>query len=139
MTCALSCAQSALDEQRPTCAKPLLTLRADYARFVDPASLSAFLSCRLVPLEKESNDIRPIGIGETLRRIVGKAVTRILKPEIQKSCGNLQVCAGIEGGCEAAIHSMREMFEDDEKEAALLIDATNAFNAANRCATLHNI
>ena len=72
-------------------------------------------------------------------RIVGKAVTRILKPEIQKSCGNLQVCAGIEGGCEAAIHSMREMFEDDENEAALLIDATNAFNAANRCATLHNI
>ena len=117
---------------------------ADLARrlcteFVDPASLSAFLSCRLVPLEKGSNDIRPIGIGETLRRIVGKAVTRILKPEIQKSCGNLQVCAGIEGGCEAAIHSMREMFEDDENEAALLIDATNAFNAANRCATLHNI
>ena len=117
---------------------------ADLARrlcteFVDPASLSAFLSCRLVPLEKGSNDIRPIGIGETLRRIVGKAVTRILKPEIQKSCGNLQVCAGIEGGCEAAIHSMREMFEDDENEAALLIDATNAFNAANRCATLHKI
>ena len=107
--------------------------------FVDPTSLSAFLSCRLVPLEKGSNDIRPIGIGETLRRIVGKAVTRILKPEIQKACGNLQVCAGIEGGCEAAIHSMREIFEDEENEAALLIDATNAFNAANRCATLHNI
>ena len=49
------------------------------------------------------------------------------------------MCAGIEGGCEAAIHSMREMFEDEENEAALLIDATNAFNAANRCATLHNI
>ena len=44
---------------------------ADLARrlcteFVDPNSLCAFLSCRLVPLEKGSNDIRPIGIGETL-------------------------------------------------------------------------
>ncbi len=107
--------------------------------FVDPNPLSTFLSCRLVPLEKGAGDIRPIGIGETLRRIIGKAVTRVLKPEIQMSCGNLQVCAGQEGGCEAAIHSMREMLEDERNEAALLIDASNAFNSTNRIAALHNI
>ena len=107
--------------------------------FVDPNPLSAFLSCRLVPLEKGKEDIRPIGIGETLRRVVGKAVTRVLKPEIQKACGNLQVCAGLDSGCEAAIHSMKDLFEEDDNEAALLVDASNAFNAANRSVALHNI
>ena len=107
--------------------------------FVDPQPLRTFLSCRLIPLEKGGGDIRPIGIGETFRRIVGKAVTKLLKPEIQKACGNLQECAGIEGGCEAAIHAMRDILQEDENEAALLIDASNAFNSANRGATLHNI
>ncbi len=74
-----------------------------------------------------------------MRRVVGKVVTKVLKPEIQRSCGNLQVCAGLDGGCEAAIHSMKELFDDEENEAALLIDASNAFNAANRKVALHNI
>ena len=41
---------------------------------MDPESLTSFLACRLIPLEKGENDVRPIGIGETLRRIVGKAL-----------------------------------------------------------------
>ena len=34
---------------------------------------------------------------------------------------------------------MRRMFDSDETEAVLLIDASNAFNALNRKAALHNI
>ena len=78
--------------------------------FVDPSSLTTFLACRLIPLEKGDNDVRPIGIGETLRRIVGKAVTRSIRQDIQTACGCVQVCAGIEAGCEAAIHAVREIY-----------------------------
>ena len=62
-----------------------------------------------------------------------------MREDIQKSCGSLQVCAGLESGCEAAIHAVRETFEDDETEAALLIDASNAFNSVKRECTLQNI
>ena len=40
---------------------------------------------------------------------------------------------------EAAIHGMRELFEEEEAEAVLLIDASNAFNSMNRMVGLHNI
>ncbi len=107
--------------------------------FVDPESLTCFLACRLIPLEKGENDVRPIGIGETLRRIVGKAAVRAIRGDIQAACGSLQVCAGLESGCEAAVHAVRESFEAEETEAALLIDASNAFNSVKRECTLQNI
>ena len=107
--------------------------------FVDPESLTSFLACRLIPLEKGESDVRPIGIGETLRRIVGKAAVRAVREDIQAACGSLQVCAGLEAGCEAAVHAVRASFESDDTEAALLIDASNAFNSVRRECTLRNI
>ena len=53
--------------------------------------------------------------------------------------GSLQVCAGQKSGSKAAIHAMREIFEADETDAALLIDASNAFNSLNRAAALRNV
>ena len=50
----------------------------------DPESLEALLACRLVPLDKNPG-LRPIGIGETLRRILGKAVMSVLKKDVQVS------------------------------------------------------
>ena len=38
--------------------------------------------------------------------------------------GSLQVCAGQKSGSEAAIHAMRETFEADDTDTALLIDAS---------------
>ena len=50
----------------------------------------------------------------------------------------LQVCAGHKSGSEASIHAMLEIFEHDNSDAVLLVDASNAFNALNRAAALHN-
>lgn len=49
------------------------------------------------------------------------------------------MCAGQEGGVEAAIHAMDELFHHDEVEAVLLVDASNAFNSLNRNSALHNM
>ena len=101
-------------------------------------SLEPLLASRLIPLDKNPG-LRPIGIGETLRRVIGKTVARVLKRDIIDSVGSLQVCAGQDAGCEAAIHSLRKIFEDEDTEAVMLIDASNAFNSINRKAFLHNV
>ena len=48
----------------------------------DPESLEALMACCLTPLDKNAG-LRPIGIGETLRRILGKAVMSVLKEDVQ--------------------------------------------------------
>ena len=104
----------------------------------DNTSLEAFLACRLIPLDKNPG-IRPIGIGEILRRIVGKTIVWSMKGEIIASVGALQTCAGHEAGCEALVHAMHQIFQDEEIEAVFMIDAENAFNSVNRNVFLHNI
>ena len=98
----------------------------------------AYINSRLIPL-KNLDDVRPIGIGEVLRRIIGQCVLRISRKDVQKAVGNLQVCAGQPAGAEAAIHAMREIYEDSNCEAILLVDARNAFNTLKRKEMLHNI
>ena len=45
------------------------------------------------------------------------------------SAGNLQLCAGHAGECEAAVHAMSDIFDEEATEALLLVDAGNAFNS----------
>ena len=95
-------------------------------------SLEAFLACQLIPLNK-SPGIRPIGIREVLRRIMGKTVMMVLKKDVVHSAGALQVCdAGQQAGVESAIHSMVDLFESDTTSAIIQIDATNAFKSKQK-------
>ena len=96
------------------------------------------LASRLIALDKNPG-IRPIGIGETPRRIIAKAVLSVTRDDIQNAAGSVQLCAGQIAGVEAAVHAVQKSFQQDETEAALLIDASNAFNSLNRDAALHNI
>ena len=61
--------------------------------YVDPKTLRAYTSCRLVPLDK-CPGVRPVGIGEVVRRIVGKAVMKVVKRDLQEAIGSIQLCAG---------------------------------------------
>ena len=51
----------------------------------------------------------------------------------------LQVSSGYEAGSEAAIHSMKAIFEDDQAQGIILVDVSNAFNNMNRKVALQNI
>ena len=83
--------------------------------------------------------VRPITIGEVFTQILGKCIMAVTREDVKLAAGNLQVCVGHQAGGEATIHAMKEIFKDKEVEAAILVDATNAFNSINREAMLHNI
>ena len=99
---------------------------------------SCFVDPIIIALDK-CPGVRPIGIGETARRIMGKAIAAAINDDIQDAAGPLQVCAGHLSGCEAAVHAMRQVFEAPDTDAVILVDASNAFNSLNRQAALRNI
>ena len=63
-------------------------------RVVDPLTIEPILGSWLIPLDKGDGDVRPIGVGEVIRRIFGKCVTKVTKQDIIEACGSLQVCPG---------------------------------------------
>ena len=107
--------------------------------FIDTLTIEPILANRLIPLDKGKGEVRRIGVGEVIRRIIGKCITRVTKQDVIDASGSLQGCVGHKCGSEAAIHAMHSIFEVDDTDAVLLINASNAFNALNRVAALHNI
>ncbi|CEM34162.1 unnamed protein product [Vitrella brassicaformis CCMP3155] len=73
-------------------------------------------------------------------RIMGKAMSLETGFDLERECGEDQLCAGIKGGIEAAIHAVSGLFDcgEGEAECVLAVDAKNAFNNLSRPAALWN-
>ena len=54
--------------------------------YVDHRGIAPLLACRLVASDKSSG-VRPIGIGNTVRRIIAKVILLVTKAEIQEIAG----------------------------------------------------
>ena len=122
---------------RDLCASLATVARRICSSYVDPTSIKPLLACHLIALNKHPG-VRPIGTGDTARRIIAKAVLSIAAPDIQDTSGCLQTCGGQISGIEAAVHAVRSVFDTDECEAVLPVDATNAFNTLNRLVALQH-
>ena len=105
---------------------------------VDTKNIEGLVACRLIPLDK-SPGVRPIGVGEVLQRIIGKAILTVLKSDILNVICYQQLCAGLESGCEVAVNAVVDLFEEDTAHGFIHIDANNAFNSINRTLLLHNV
>ena len=92
---------------------------------------------KLIPLDKNPV-LRPIGVGEVLRRISGKVVMMLCKKNVTKAAGSLQLSAGQDADAAAAIHAIRYIFADGDTDAVLLTDAESAFNSICRKLMLRN-
>ena len=106
--------------------------------YVDPTCISALVAGRLIALDK-CPGIRPIGIGETLCRIIARAISYVLREDIKTAAGPLQLCAGQASGCETAIHAIKEIMDEPTNDAVLIVDASNAFNNLNSETAMRNI
>ena len=99
-------------------------------------SLPAYNACRLILLDK-CPGVRPIGVGEILRWIIGRTIVSCIQTDLKQLGGNQQLRMAQRCGIEHAIHSLGVNF--DENEAVFLIDATHGFNVLNRQLALENI
>ena len=97
------------------------------------------MSCRLIALDKRPG-IRPIGIGECLRRLLAKSTSDCTKGDLSEYFGIDQLAGGLEAGIEGAIHSLSDLFDSQiENGVGLLMDAKNEFNPLKRSTAMLNI
>ena len=82
------------------------------------------MACSLVDLDKRPG-VRPVGIGETLRRALTKIIMRSAGDQEKTACGIHQLCAGLEADIEGESHAVgqrrveraraRRVEEEDEE------------------------
>ena len=99
--------------------------------------IKALFSCPIIALDKQPG-VRPIGIGETLRRLLGRAVADLTGDDLAYAFGSEQLASEVSCGIEGSIHGLREVFEKKSSNGfgLLLLDAKNAFNSINRSSAL---
>ena len=134
----IMCSKQFKSKPKELCESIALLARKLCTKHINPTFLKAYTACRLVPLNKNPG-IRPVGIGEVIRRIIGKSIMKCVSTEMGLATAPIQVCSGLPGGVEAAVHAVRKLYEDKETEAIILVDAENAFNLMNRKVALNNI
>ena len=51
-----------------------------------------------------------MAIRGVVSRIVGKAVMKAVKQDLQEATSSVQLCIGQDAGCKAAVHAMEHVF-----------------------------
>ena len=89
----------------------------------------------IIDLIKIDVELRPIAIGNTLRRIASDCTESKAHSERQNFFGNLHLGCGTKRGAEIAAHSYRNLYERDKNPNCnlfLKLVFKNVFNFLNR-------
>ena len=107
-----------------------LTCQGLYSPFCYPPSLWCPSSC----LSQEEWRLRPIAVGEVLRRLTSKCLSFAVRSAAFAHLAPLQLGVNVKGSCEAVIHSVSQLMSSGQpdQQRVLLLDFTNAFNTINR-------
>ena len=97
----------------------------------------------LLPCKKKAGGLRPIAIGEVLRRLTLKCAARSVQCIALEILAPLQLGVGVSAGCEAIVHSVTSCLEDPcippENSFILLVDFANAINSVDRSALFREV
>jgi hypothetical protein len=118
-------------------------METKWARGEAPLELAQHLAgATLHALPKGTTDVRPIAVGETLRRLVAKCLCSHVKSEARDWLSPLQVGVAVPLGAEAVVHSSRHWVHanrHDPDKVFLKLDFVNAFNTIDRAALLREV
>ena len=106
-----------------------------------PTHTTYFFGANLIALGKKGGGIRPIAVGNTLRRLSAKCAGTIAKSNRCVEYGNVQLGYGTQRGAEAAAHATRLYVRQEHSPDQILlkIDMKNAFNSFSRDALLATV
>ena len=92
-----------------------------------------FFGANLIALRKKGGGIRPIAVGQTLRRLVAKCGGFRVVESIGASLAPLQLGYGVPSGCEAAARAARQYLGPmSSGQVMVKLDFKNAFNCLRR-------
>ena len=89
----------------------------------------------LVAIPKKDGGLRPIAVGECIRRLAGKVAMETVGRSIGAEMCPLQVGVGVAGGAEAVIHASRSWQKQNRGRSDKIfaqVDLENAFNSIFR-------
>ena len=102
-----------------------------------------FSGARLYAGKKKCGGIRPIAVGDIIRRLVSKCFAYGLAEKAAGLLAPSQLGVGVRGGCEALVHTVRAVVEDPDTPpdscSVLQVDLINAFNRADRTTAFREV
>ena len=101
--------------------------------------MKALAGAKLIALKKNEVDVRPIAIGNCIRRLVARAVCSHLKKEMADYLAPHQYGVSTPGGAEVMSHLIQLCSQQDENSVILKVDAKNAFNTISRDIILEEV
>ena len=94
-----------------------------------------FCGARLHGAQKKDGGVRPIAVREILRRLTLKCAVAAVADKAAGLLSPLQLDVGVRNGCEALVHTVRRLLDQEPEDLYLLqVDFVNAFNLADRSA-----
>ena len=124
----------------PSTANDLYFACSSIARGAIPHGAAKLLSAaRLVALPKGQGDVRPIAIGDALRRITAQTICSQMRETFSEFFTPLQHGVATSGGSELLVNHIRFLLESNSEWSVLKTDVKNAFNSIQRSSLLKSI
>ena len=99
---------------------------------VPPEVVPHLCGATLLATKKKSGGFRPIAVGEVLRRLTSKCVSKAIRSEAFEALTPLQLGVGVSVGCESIVHAVNCVLEDSSikpEEKWTLLDKRGAPSA----------
>ena len=105
-----------------------------------PALVAPFLcGARLHAGKKNDGGLRPIAVGDLLRRLASKCAAVAVADKAAALLAPHQLGVAVRGGCESIIHATRRVVKNAGEKFVMRADLVNAFNLADRAEALQQV
>jgi hypothetical protein len=95
-----------------------------------------YCAARLVPLQKKQGGIRPVAVGEILRRLTSRLLMQHHLTQLRSRFSPHQLGVGMKGATEHIVRKLRQVLRAHPKAFVLQVDLSNAFNCVDRSAAI---
>ena len=92
-------------------------------------------AANLTALRKKDGGVRPIAVGNVIRRLASKMAAKCVIPELRRQLPPVQLGVGVSSGCEAAAHHVRAFVQSPVmpgNNVLVKLDMKNAFNTVRQ-------